>query len=425
MKLLIKNGIVKDFKNNINEKMDILIEDGKIVETGDIDKKDIEILDANNLVIVPGFVDVHCHLRDPGNEYKVDIKSGCASAAKGGFTAVMCMPNTDPVNDNESITKYIIEKAKMQKSVKVYPVGSITKGLKGEELSEIGTLKNAGCLAVSDDGRPVENALIMKRAMEYSTDFDMPVISHCEDISLVDGGVMNEGFMSSYLGLKGIPASSEELMVFREVKLAQETKAKVHIAHISTRGSVDIIRQAKKKNIDVTCETCPHYFTLSDENLSDYDTNYKMNPPLRTKDDKEAIIEGLKDGTIDILATDHAPHHKDEKNVEFGYAANGITGFETAFSLAYTKLVETDVLSLERLIYLMSYNPRNRFGLENKGIKAGSIADLTIIDLASEYTYKKDQTFSKSKNTPFDNFKLKGQVKYTIVDGNIVYGQGE
>lgn len=421
MRTLIKGGHVIDVKSNINECLDILIEDGKIVEIGkDVEFVNGDIIYAEGKYVLPGLVDAHCHLRDPGQEYKEDIETGTRSAAKGGFTSIACMPNTEPVIDNQAIVKYITSKAKQEGIVNVYPIGAISKGQKGEELSEIGELKFAGAVAISDDGKPLRNSALMKKALLYSSMFDITVISHCEDLELVDEGTMNEGYTSTVLGLKGIPAAAEEIMVSRELILAEYTKIPVHIAHVSTELSVDLIRHAKSRGVNVTCETCPHYFTLTEEACEGFNTLAKVNPPLRTQKDVEAIIEGLKDGTIDIIATDHAPHHQDEKNVEFAIAANGMVGFETALPLSITYLVKPGHITMEQLVEKMCVNPSKILGLNKGSLEIGSSADLTIIDIDEEYVVDINQFSSKSKNSPFDGFKVQGAVYYTIVNGNVV-----
>lgn len=427
MRILIKGGRVIDPKTNIDKVMDIMIYKGVIEEIGEnleSDIAEITVIDAAGKIVTPGLVDMHAHLREPGFEYKEDIESGTKSAAMGGFTSVACMPNTSPVIDNAPLVEYIINKSNQVGSCNVYPVGAISKGLKGEMLSEIGELKFAGVVAISDDGRPVENASLMRRALEYANMFDTLVISHCEDMQLLDGGVMNEGYMSTYLGLKGIHNAVEDVQISRDIILAETTGASLHIAHVSTKGGVELVRQAKKRGIKVSCETCPHYFTLTDKAVDGFNTNAKMNPPLRSEADKEAIIEGLIDGTIDAIATDHAPHHIDEKNVEFGVALNGIVGFETALGLGITYLVKTGKLTLMQLIEKMTTNPANLLGL-NKGIIAeGKPADITIFDIEEQYTVDVSQFASKSKNSPYDGFELFGKVHYTIVNGKIIVNQG-
>lgn len=416
-----------DPKNHIDGIYDIYIEDGVICdieEKLELDGLGIEVIDAKGKIVAPGLVDMHCHLRDPGFEYKEDIETGTMSAAAGGFTSVACMPNTKPVIDNAQIVEYIKAKAASVGRVNVYPIGSISKGLKGEELAEIGELKFAGAVAVSDDGRPVENAGLMRRAMEYAEMFDTTVISHCEEMSLTNDGAMNEGFMSTYLGLKGINRAAEEVMVSRDVILAESTNTAIHIAHVSTRGSVEIVRQAKKRGVRVTCETCPHYFTLTEKACDNFNTNAKMNPPLRTDDDVEAIREGLRDGTIDAIATDHAPHHIDEKNCEFAQAMNGIVGFETALGLAVTYLVRPGVLTMSELLEKMSVNPANILGLNKGSLGLNKPADVIVFDPEKPYTVETAKLLSKSKNSPYDGWKLYGKPEYTIVNGEIVVNQG-
>ncbi len=417
MKILIKNGRVIDPCNNIDKVMDIYVDGGVICDKAD---GDFDVIDASGLVVAPGFVDMHCHLRDPGFEYKEDICSGTESAAMGGFTSVACMPNTKPVIDSEAVVSYVKNKAKEKGSVNVYPIGAITKGLEGKELAEIGELKNAGAIGISDDGKPVENPGLMRKAMMYASMFDALILSHCEEKSLVGDGVMNEGYWATYMGLKGIPNSSEELMVAREAMLAEETGAAVHICHVSTKGSVEIVRQAKKRGVKITCETCPHYFSLTDEAVNGFNTYAKMNPPLRTQEDVDAIIEGIKDGTIDAIATDHAPHHEDEKNLEFDYAANGIVGFETAFSLGMTYLVKPGHITVNKLIEVMSANPAKILGIGRGQIGKDMPADIVIFDPGKEYEVDITKFRSKSKNSPYNGYKLTGKIVHTIVGGNVV-----
>lgn len=420
MKTLIINGTV--IQNDETKKTNILIEDGMVILTQTSCEVEAEnIIDADGLYILPGLVDAHCHLRDPGFEYKEDIVSGTKSAAKGGFTSIACMPNTKPVVDNAAVVRYIIEKSQKEGCVNVFPIGSITKGLEGIELSEMGIMQQAGIVAVSDDGKPVMNGDVMKKALIYAGQFNLPVISHCEDLTLTDGGSMNEGFTSTMLGLRGIPASSEDVMVAREILLSEYTKVPVHIAHVSTRTSVDLVRQAKKRGVKVTAETCPHYFTLTDKACQNYDTNAKMNPPLRSQEDLESVIEGLVDGTIDIIATDHAPHHFDEKNIEFEKAANGIVGFETALALSYTELVEKGHLSLKQMLEKLTVNPAKMLRIDKGTIECGKAADIVLVDFDNEYKVDVPKFASKSKNSPFDGFKVKGRVITTMVGGKIVY----
>ncbi|MBR5156531.1 MAG: dihydroorotase [Clostridia bacterium] len=430
MRILIKGGRVIDPKTNTDKVSDVYIENGVIEEIGeDISKKfedlaELTVIDAKGKVVSPGLVDMHCHLREPGQEYKEDIESGTKAAAMGGFTSIACMPNTNPPIDNAPIAEYVINRAAQVGKVNVYPIGAVTKGLKGEVLADIGELKFAGVVAISDDGRPVQNANIMRRALEYSDMFDTLVVSHCEELELLDGGVMNEGYMSTYLGLKGISNAVEDVQIARDIILAEETKTRVHICHVSTKGGVELVRQAKKRGVNVTCETCPHYFTLTEAAVEGFNTNAKMNPPLRTQEDLEAIIEGLCDGTIDVIATDHAPHHIDEKNLEFDKALNGIIGFETALGLGITYLVKTGKLTLSELIRKMALNPANLLSI-NKGIIAeGKPADIIIFNPDEEYKVDVKSFLSKSKNSPYDGYCLNGKVEYTIVGGKIVVNQG-
>ena len=426
MKLLIRNGHVIDPKSGLDKVADILVEDGLVAEIGsEINPAGCEIIEAEGMYVIPGLIDAHCHLRDPGYEYKEDIETGTRSAAKGGFTSVACMPNTNPVLDNEALIKYVINKAKADGMVNVYPIGAVSKGLKGEELSEIGELKFAGAVALSDDGKPVNNSSLMKKAMQYASMFDITIISHCEDLDLVDEGLMNEGYYSSILGLKGNPAPAEEVMIARDLILAEYTKATVHIAHVSTELGVDLIRNAKRRGVNVTAETCPHYFTLTDKTCEGFNTNAKVNPPLRAEKDVAAIIEGLKDGTIDIISTDHAPHHKDEKNVEFKQASNGMVGFETAFPLAITYLVKPGHLTLKQLVSKMCVNPAKMLGLNKGTIEVGFSADLMIFNINEQYTVDISKLESKSKNSPFNGFQLYGQPQFTIVGGNPVVRSGQ
>lgn len=428
MNYLLKNGYVVSPANNLEGVFDILIENDRIsmVENNigiDDDKFIKDIIDLSGMTVFPGFVDCHCHLRTPGYEYKEDMETGTRAAAKGGFTSIACMANTNPVADNEAVIEFILNKAKELALVNVYPVGSITKGLKGKELSEIGELKFAGAVAVSDDGNPVTDAAVMMKAMQYASMFDISVISHCEELSLSDG-YMNEGYISTINGLKGIPSPSEEIMVAREIILSEYLDLPIHLAHISSAVSVQLIREAKRRGVKVTCETAPHYFALNEEALLDFDTNAKMNPPLKTEADRLAIIEGLKDGTIDIIATDHAPHHKDEKNVEFQNALNGIIGFETAIPLAVDILYHKNNISLKRIAELLSRNPSVLLSINKGIIERGRVADLTIVDINEEITVDISKFESKSKNSPFDGCKLKGAVKYTIVNGDFILRDG-
>src|SRR6476661_4531336 len=406
MKLLIKNGHLIDPTAPENTGMSLLLEDGKVAAwfgPKDDLPTDCEVFDASGLVVAPGFIDMHVHLREPGQEHKETIASGCAAAVAGGWTSVCPMPNTNPVNDNAAITRYMIEQAERAGLANVLPIGAITKSSDGSELAEMGEMKAAGAVAVSDDGRPVPNAGIMRRAMQYAKDFDLPVIDHCEDKSLSAGGVMHEGKMSLLLGLKGMPALAEEIDVVRDILIAKETGAHIHIAHVSTKGAIEAVRRAKNEGINVTCEVTPHHFTLTDGSVEGYDTNTKMAPPLRSEEHLEAILDGLKDGTIDAIATDHAPHHSDEKALEYDRAPFGITGLETAVGLALTELVHKGVIDLVRLVEMCSANPARILGLAGRGtLKPGSIADITLIDPEFSWTYSNADSRSKSRNTPFD-----------------------
>ncbi len=430
--LIIKGGQCVDPENDnsalSDDIKDIIIDNGIIVEIispGLLAEKkmdipdDAEILDASGKIVAPGLMDMHVHLREPGHEYKETIASGCLAAASGGFTAVCSMPNTNPVNDNRQVTEFITQKAEETDLIKVYPVAAISKGLAGNKLNEYGELKEAGAIALSDDGNPVINSQFMRKAMEYAKGFGLLIISHCEVPDLVAGGVMNEGPAATRAGLAGIPNSAESIMVMRDIALCELTGHPLHIAHVSTKESVHAIRDAKKRGVPVTAETAPHYFTLTDNDIIDYNTNAKMNPPLRSEKDRCAILEGLADGTIDVIATDHAPHSSIEKNVEFDLAANGIVGLETAVPLGL-KLVEKGIISLETLIKKMSVNPASILGIK-KGLKTGLPADITVIDPDITYSIDADNFYSLGRNTPFNGWKMKGKSIATIVNGKIIY----
>jgi dihydroorotase len=422
MNLLIKNGRVIDPSQKIDDMLDVLVENGLVREVGKglTAPAGFETIDAAGSYVVPGLIDMHVHLRDPGLEYKEDILSGTRAAVAGGFTSVCCMPNTKPVIDNKTVASYIINKARSEGSCNVFPVGSITYGLSGERMSEMGELKESGCVAVSDDGRPVGNSELMMRSLQYAAGIGIMVISHAEELELVGEGVMNEGFTSTELGLKGIPRVAEDIATSRETLLAEYTGTPIHIAHVSTKGSVRIIREAKARGVKVTCETAPHYFSLTDDAVRGYNTNAKMNPPLREIEDVAAIKEGLKDGTIDAIATDHAPHHEDEKDVEFNVAMNGIIGLETSLPLSM-KLVQDGVLTLNQLIEAISCNPSKILGLNRGTLKAGAIADITLIDPTVEWVVEADNLASKSKNSPWLGRKMSGGAAATIVGGKLVY----
>ena len=419
-KLLIKGGQVV-FADEVKA-ADILLENGKIAKIGKNLKADgAEVVDAAGLTVFPGLIDMHVHLREPGFEYKEDIASGSAAAVAGGFTQVCCMPNTDPVCDNAAVVGYIAARAKEVGLCKVHPIGAITRGEKGETLSEMGKMKDAGAVAVSDDGKPVANARMMRLAMEYASDFGLICLSHCEDKDLVDGGVVNEGYYSTLAGLKGIPRAAEEIMLAREIILAETLHKRAHICHVSTKGGVQLLREAKARGVQVTAETCPHYFTLTDDVVTSFDANTKVNPPIREAEDVAAIKEGLRDGTLDCIVTDHAPHHVDEKNVEYNLAAFGISGIETSFSLSYTYLVKGGVLSLSELADRMSAAPARILHLEGGKIAEGEVADLMLADLNAEYVIDSKKFVSKGKNTPFGGMKVSGKVLCTIVDGDVKY----
>ncbi len=425
MKLLIANGHLIDPAAPENTGMSVLVEGGKVsawLGPNEAPPKGCEIFDAAGLLVSPGFIDMHVHLREPGQEHKETIASGCAAAVAGGWTSVCPMPNTQPVNDNAAITRYMIEQAERAGLANVFPIGAITKSSDGVELAEMGEMKAAGAVAVSDDGRPVPNAGTMRRAMQYAYDFGLPVIDHCEDKSLSSGGVMHEGRVSLRLGLKGMPALAEEIDAVRDILIAKETGAHIHIAHVSTKGTIEAIRRAKSDGIKVTCEVTPHHFTLTDDAVEGYDTNTKMAPPLRSDEHLQAVLEGLRDGTIDAIATDHAPHHSDEKALEYDRAPFGITGLETGVGLALDRLVHTGVIDLVRLVQLCSVNPARIFNLVGRGtLSPGSIADITILDPELKWTYSSAGSHSKSRNSPFDGWSFTGAAVATIVGGRIVY----
>ncbi len=423
-RLLIKNGTIvnaNDVKNS-----DLLIENGKVVRIAEnIEDSEAQILDVKGKFVLPGLIDLHVHLREPGLEYKEDIESGSKAAAHGGFTGVACMPNTAPVCDNAVTVGYVKMRAKEVGLTKVYPIGAATKGLNGAELAEIGKMKKMGAVAISDDGKPVATGQMTRLVMEYADDFGIKLHAHCEDKSLSGDGVVNEGVYSTFVGLKGIPNVSETAGVVREITIAENFGKSVHICHVSTKESVEAIRQAKARGVKVTAETCPHYFTLTDKEITSFDTSTKVNPPLRAESDRLAIIEGLRDGTIDVIATDHAPHHVDDKNVEYANAAFGITGLETSFSLSYTKLVKENGFTLPELVRLMSKKPADIIGVEGGEIKEGCSADIAIVDLDAEYVIDKNKFYSKGKNTPFHGRTVKGKVYATVLDGKLVHKEDE
>jgi dihydroorotase len=418
--LLIKNGRVLDPASKTDAALDVLLDGERISKIGaNLSAPGAEMFDAKGMVVAPGFIDLHCHLREPGQEMSETIETGTRAAARGGFTAVCCMPNTQPVNDNASVTRGIVERAAAASSVRVWPIGAASVGSKGEALAEISAMKAAGIVAVSDDGKPIANARLMRQVMDYCNSLGLPVIDHCEDASLFAGGVMREGPQSIRLGLKGIPAQSESICVGRDVEVALLTGARLHIAHMSTRGSLAYVRIAKKQGLRVTCEVTPHHFTLIDEDVR-YDSHYKMNPPLASADDRDALIEGLADGSIDAIATDHAPHHAASKDVEFDRAPFGVLGFETALPLGLTVLVDSGKLSLMRLVELFTTGPGRVLGMDRK-IAANESADLTIFSTTHEWTYRAADSPSKSRNTPFDGRAFRGGPMATLVGGRIAY----
>lgn len=425
MNILIKGGRVIDPAQKTDRVLDVLVSGGKVAEVKNhISHEGARVIDAKGKIVAPGLIDIHTHLREPGHEEEETIATGTRAAAHGGVTTIFCMPNTHPPLDNAPAIEFVLLKAQKEGVVNVFPIGCVTKGSAGEELAEIGVLKKAGAIAVSDDGNPVMNAQVMRRALEYTRMFGLPVISHCEDNNLTKNGVMNEGHCSMVLGLRGIPSQSEEVMVSRDIMLAELTGGHLHVAHVSTAGAVDLVRQAKKRKIHVTAETCPHYFSLTDEDVQNYDTNTKMKPPLRTARDVAAIKKGLADGTIDCIATDHAPHTEEEKNKEYDLAPFGIIGLETLLGLVVTELIDRKVLTWSEAIEKLSANPARIFNLAGRGtLKKGSIADITVIDPARKFTLAAGDLVSKSRNTPFTGRALKGFPLMTIVGGKIAWPQ--
>jgi dihydroorotase len=418
MNILITGARVVDPSQKLDSTLDILIEDGAIARVDKKIKSNVETIDGSGLVATPGFIDLHTHLREPGQEHKETIATGTRSAVAGGYTAVCAMANTVPPNDERAVTEMVVAESARNGLCRVYPIGAVSKGLKGEELAELAELRTAGCVAVSDDGKPVYNAQLMRRALEYCSMLGMPLIAHEEDANLNEGGVMHEGYYSTLLGLRGIPAASEETMVARDVILARLTGAHVHIAHASTAGAIDAVRRARKEGVRVTCEVTPHHIALSDESVQSFSTNLKMNPPLRSNAHREAIIAGIVDGTVDAIATDHAPHHFDEKNVEFDLAPFGVIGLETAFAICYEQLVRAKHIGLARLVDLLSCGPARTFRLPGGTLKPGSIGDVTLIDLDAKYEITRDFE-SKASNSPFVGESVHGRVVATIVSGQV------
>lgn len=425
MEIDLIGGHVVDSKNRIDEILDIRIKNGKIAEIGkNLIPTDQSLqIDCKDLTVIPGIFDMHVHMRDPGQTDKDDILTTCAAAAAGGVSAVACMPNTDPVIDNVETVKYVLDKAKAA-PIKVYPIASITKGLGGKELTDFAALREAGCVAVSDDGLPVENALIMKKAIKKAAIERLAIISHCEDLALIDGGIMNEGALSDIMGIKGMSRSSENYMLAREILLAQEQGLPVHIAHVSTKEGVDIIRFAKSRGVRVTCETAPHYFTLTEDKLLSKDADYRMNPPLREQTDVDAIIEAISDGTVDCIVTDHAPHKSEEKAV-FTSAPNGVIGLETSLAVTVDRLLNTGKITLVQLVNLMCVRPREILGIAGGSLSIGMNADITVFSETERWTVDPLKLHSKAKNTCFKGMTLTGKVKYTIVNGEIIYRDKE
>ncbi len=422
MTLLIRGGLIVDPLQGLEKKADLLLERGKVTDLGKLQaRKSWDVIDARGCVVAPGFVDMHVHLREPGREDKETIASGARAAAAGGFTAVMCMPNTDPVNDCEAVTRFILERARRANLVRVYPAGAITKGSRGKELAEIGEMVRAGAVAITDDGHPVENDQIMRRALEYSRIFDVPVVDHCENLELAAGGCMNEGSVSTRLGLPGMSRAAEETDVARDVLLSRVTGGRVHIAHLSTRGSLQLVRQAKQEGLEVTCEVTPHHFTLTEQDIGEYDTHCKMAPPLREPVDVEALLEGLADGTVDCIATDHAPHTSLEKDTSFEDAANGIIGMESAIPLAWEFLARRRGLPVRRLVELFSVQPNRILRLPGGTLQPGSPADVTVLDPDRPVTIDVGSWKSKSRNSPFHGWELHGLPVLTVVRGRVVF----
>lgn len=411
--------IIKNCKVFNSDKTELYISDGKFSEAFGDSEAD-EIIDVNGGTVLPGLVDMHVHFREPGYEYKETIATGSAAAARGGFTSVCTMPNTFPVCDNAAVVSGILKKAEEAGLVRVYPIGAAGKNLDSDELAEIGLMKEAGIVAVSNDGKPIATAGFMRKVLEYSSDFDIPVLNHEEDKTISDGA-MNEGEVSTSIGIRGVPSAAEDIMIARDIILSEYLNIPVHICHVSTKGGLRMIREAKARGVKVTCETCPHYFTLTDKSCENYDTNFKMHPPLRTEEDRLAVIEAIKDGTVDCIVTDHAPHHQDDKEVEFSHALNGIVGLESSFALCYTYLVKPGHITMEKLMDLMCHNPSDLLKLGRGGMNVGDDADLAVFDLDNEFVFDKNKMLSKGRNTPFDGWKLYGRTMLTMMGGKKTY----
>jgi dihydroorotase len=425
-KLVLRGGQIISPADGINNELDILIEDGHIKEIGEnLEDCQAQVIDLKGKIVTPGLIDMHVHLREPGFEEKETIRTGTKAAAKGGFTTVACMPNTKPIIDNKAVVESVLTRADKDAIVNLYPIGAISKESRGQELAELNKMREAGIVAISDDGNSVMNAQIMKLALESAYSLELPVIAHCEDDNLAGNGVVNQGKYSEAMGLSPIPSVAEDVMVARDISLAEATGAKLHIAHISTKGAVELVRQAKQRGVNLSCEVAPHHFSLTDQLITSFDTNTKMNPPLRSREDVAAIKEGLQDGTIDVIATDHAPHTELEKNVDYNQAPFGIVGLETALGLVLTELVEPGILTLEEAISKLTINPAQVLGINKGRITVGEVADVTVIDLRDKWRVKLDDLVSKSKNTPFVDVELMGQAVMTIVGGEIVYSSNQ
>jgi dihydroorotase len=421
MNLLIQNGRVVDPSQQLDARLDVLIENGRVMRLDRKIKADVETLDAEGLVVTPGFIDLHTHLREPGQEHKETIATGTRAAVSGGFAAVCAMANTMPPNDERAVTEMMIAEATRNGACRVYPIGAVSKGLKGESMAELAELRAAGCVAVSDDGKPVYNAQLMRRALEYCSMLGIPVVAHEEDADLNEGGVMHEGYYSTLLGMAGIPAASEETLVARDVILARSTGARLHIAHLSTAGAIAAVREARRAGVRVTCEVTPHHIALGDEAVQSFSTSLKMNPPLRSPEHRKALLEGIADGTVDAIATDHAPHHFDEKNVEFDLAPFGVIGLETAFAVCYQQLVQAKVIDLGRLIDLLSCGPARTFNLKGGSLQPGRPGDVTLIDLDGSAEWKSSSFHSKASNSPFIGQTLPTRIAATVVNGIVRY----